>query len=188
MKKRWWLLLAILLVAALGSVIYYLWWSKSVKPYAVFKGNGYSFSYAKQIKAHSLTEADKQGRLTFKASEPINERPFLITAGYDDGLKAAAQSAHTTTYEIMLAGLKNILPKRYPAFKQQSFRTLVIDGKQAAEVMFTYTNNKVLVKEKLMAVMKDDDRIVNIAVQSHADAFDQLSKKYFDHVFQSLRF
>ena len=141
------------------------------------------------VSSKQLSDKDQQEKIVFRATEKLQNSPFLATLRYEEGLRIAASLAKVDTIELVLDGANKANPVRYPDYKKVSERRFQQDGKEAAEIIFTYTGlSKEVVKQRLILIAKDDNTAFYLALQSREDAFDKQNSTIFEIIASSLKF
>ncbi len=193
-KTLYLIIIFIMSITLLG--VYWLFWHKppvvdepNTRPETVNytdTSQGISLDYPKTATRNELSEADRQDKFIFRASEQ-QTRPYLITLRYEDGLRKASQVTKTPTMELLISNLDKAYPKRYENYKHASTKRYEVAGKQAAQVEFTYNGpSGELAKQRLVIVLKDENKAFYLSLQSKARDFNSLST-IFDDVANSLK-
>ena len=148
---------------------------------------GISFEYVSQhLAPKALSEQDKKDNIiaSFNGGGGV---PMLVTVQYEEGLSKVSNILKREPIDIVLENSAKVLPQKYPDYKKESERKFEYNGKQAAEIIFTYTgNNEEKIKQKLFILLKDRNTAFYMLAQSRERDFAQLETEVFDTSFQSL--
>jgi hypothetical protein len=142
----------------------------------------------KSFKPSNLSTEDKESKVLVRINR-VEEPPFLITLRYEDGLRLVTSLTRQDLIPMLLGNIDKVYPQRFTDYKSLSTRQFEQDGHKAAEIIFTYDGPAgEKVKQKFLIVDIDGNQVLYIAAQVKEVDFDQVNKRYFDRIFQSLTF
>lgn len=170
------------------------WWILMSRPKtAVFSSDiGLTFNYSERIEAQPLSDQERQEKKLLFRGVPKDSRltaPYLVQAWYEDKFRLAANLTKKEPLELLLENQKNSFPKLYPDYRELSLRRIERNGRKGAEILFTYQNAQgATIKQRLLAVLKDDDVAVYVSAQAKEGDFDLVNRRYFETIFTSVSF
>lgn len=184
--------LALLCVVAGGGVFWFLHTAGSQERTFVSDSVGLAFTHSDRIEAQTLSETEKTDKkLLFRGAPKDNsiDQPYLIQCWYEDKFRLAASLTKKEPLELLLENQKNSFPKLYPQYRELSLQRTERNGRKAAEIFFTYQNTqRVIVKQRLLVVLKDDDTAVYVSAQAREADFELVNRRYFQAIFASISF
>lgn len=135
-------------------------------------------SYPAAANVLSLTTQDVKDKFLFRVSGDAKP-PYIITLRYEDGLSIASQLSKTSTRQLLLENVSKAFPARYPGYKKLSERTYEHNGKQAAEVDFTYqAKDGSLARQSLYIFLRDENTAYYLSLQAKQSDFDKLNGSF----------
>jgi len=142
-------------------------------------------SYPKSAVVSELTDKDKSDRFILIANA-TGDKPYKIYLKYEDGLRAATALTKLSVLDFMLENLNKSYPRQFPAYSKLSEHRLQLNGKEAAEVIFTYSaSTGEVVKQQIVLVTKDNNKAFYLSMQAKETDFEAL-KETFQRVKQSV--
>ena len=148
---------------------------------------GLSLHYGEPLKLEVLSPQDQKDKFIFRMSS--KEPAMLISVRYEDGLRTISSLAKQEPLELLLGNIDKAYPQRFPGYSLSNEHKLKVDGKSAAELIFTYKGpNGELAKQRQYIVMKDGDMAIIVSTQSKGNDFESLNNKYFTPLLMSLHF
>ncbi len=147
---------------------------------------GVSFSYRADLAVRALSDQDKKDKYLFRAAQPSDQPPLLITLRYEKGIKAVADISKTEPLELLVSNTRLAYPKRFPGYREIRQRRYEINNHQAAEFVFSYQNKGEALKQQFLIVMKDDNTAYYLALQVKEGDYDKLFPAYFEPITNSL--
>lgn len=137
-------------------------------------------SYPAAANVLSLTAQDVKDKFLLRASGDAKPL-YSITLRYEDGLKTASQLSKTSTRQLLLDNVSKAFPVRYPGYTKLSERTFEHNGKQAAEVDFTYQGKDgALARQSLYIFLRDENTAYYLSLQAKQSDFDKLNGTFSD--------
>lgn len=150
---------------------------------------GAVLNYPPTALSQKITEQDKKDKIIFRARQiEGQEKAFLITLRYENGLRPLAQLAKMEPINLIINGVEKAYPQRFPNFKLLEMKKFSRDGRPGAEINFKYKGpSGENIRQRLLILMASDDRAVYLAGQTKQADFEDL-REDFDQIFDSLRF
>lgn len=151
----------------------------------------FEFSYDKaQTSVQQLSEQDTKERIVFRATETTNgQKPFLVTARYEKGLRTVSSISKVEPLDIILDGAERTLPQKFPEFHKVSSTKFDQHGDKAAELVYTYKGpTGETIKQKLYVLVNDGDVAAYITTQSREADYESLNDAFFKQITQSLKY
>lgn len=160
--------------------------TSSVRPNRTFQQQGVRLEYPDTMIIMRLTSQDTADRFIFRARTGTQDAAALLTVRYEQGIAKAANATKKQPLDLLLENIKGSYPQRYPAYKEEQQRRLVLHGYQAAEVIFTYNNPQGdRVRQRFMIVIKNTDTAYYISGQTIENKYTEINKQVFEPVFSS---
>ncbi len=113
--------------------------------------------------------------------------PANLTIYLEKGLRAATNLVKKEHLAIVSDTASRALPLTYPGYTKESEKLTEVAGKKAIEFVFEYTgkNSDVRIKQRLLGVLIDQDRIIYFRLQSMSTSYPELNNQYFETVLKS---
>src|SRR3990167_2890127 len=86
------IVLSIMTILLMVPVGWWLWQTKQDKTVS-FTSDYTSFKYDSDLMVQTISNQDKKDKYIFRAFQPENVSPFLITLRYEDGIKVVASTS-----------------------------------------------------------------------------------------------
>ena len=151
---------------------------------------GLTFSHSSQLVAAGVSNDDRDsGILNRWQAAPGTGAQLLITLRSEKSLGKAASLTGEQPIGVILDTISRTYPARFPGFSKVSQRQFEQSGRPVAEVVFTYdgeTNEQV--KQRFIAIMKDDDQALYLSMQAKESEFEELNNRFFNTITNSLAF
>lgn len=184
-------LFVMLVLLGAGAIFGGLWYSQKSTGWHTFSdpATRVVFEYPPSLVSQPIREADLKDKIIFRASEQAGDTPVLVTLRYEDGLRVLTNLVQRDLLDILVGNSDTMHPERFPGYQKISQQQFERHGKKASETIFTYRNPAgERIKQRLLIIVRDDDLAVYLAAQAREVDFDELSRRYFARMFQSLRF
>ncbi len=150
-------------------------------------GFGFKFSYKEPLKEERLSSQDTEDG--FLARLSAYDPALLLSVRRETGLRTPAQFAKTDVETMLGASIDKSLPDRYPEFTLESSTALEVGGKRALERVFSYRGpSGARAKQRLTAVLVDDNTALYISFQSTERVYDTVSDDYLKPLLSSVSF
>lgn len=152
---------------------------------------GLTFTHSSQlvVDAGVSNEDRDSGILNRWQAAPEAGAQLLVTLRTERDLATAANLSGQEPIEIILSTISRTYPSRFPGYSELSRREFEQDSRPAAEVIFTYDGEtSERVKQRFIAVMKDDDQALYLSLQAKDSDFDALNTRFFNSIADSLAF
>ncbi len=150
----------------------------------------FMFDYYQKMNLTQSSEEEKQKAEPFvRLTEGSLETSLLVSIRMEKGLRLVTSLTHQDLIPYLLNSAEGAHPQRFSGYHKQSEREFELSGKKAAEITFTYDSPAGgRIEQRFMIIAYDGNTALYFAAQAKEADFDQLNKKYFDRIFQSLTF
>ncbi|MDQ3094185.1 MAG: hypothetical protein M3Q70_03365 [bacterium] len=113
--------------------------------------------------------------------------PANVTIYLEKGLRAATNFVKQEHLAIVSDTASRALPQTYPGYTKESEKLLDVAGKKAIEFVFEYTgkDSDVRIKQRLLGVLIDQDRIIYFRLQSLSTSYEEINNQYFEYLLKS---
>jgi hypothetical protein len=188
MKKIIVILIATIFIVTASVIAFAAWQKAQWRPQRI-DDLGVHFLLHKSLTASQLSDEDKTNKIVFRINHETEERPFLMTFRYEDGLRLPTSLTHQDLIPMLLGNIDKAYPARFPGYQSLSTRQFEQTGHKAAEIIFTYqgpTGEKV--KQRFLMLDIDGNRVLYVAAQAKEADFAAVNKKVFNRLFESLSF
>lgn len=151
---------------------------------------GLTFSHSPQLVEAEVGNADRDsGILNRWQVAPETGIALLITLRKEQELSKAANLTGEEPIGIILNTISRTYPRRFPGYSELSRREFEQSSRPAAEIIFTYDGETgERVKQRFIAIMKDDDQALYLSLQAKDSEFDALNTRFFNAIANSLAF
>jgi hypothetical protein len=139
----------------------------------------------------SISKEDSQKGQLWEVTQPTGSRQeFVINAFYEQGdsLKKLTGYTKQPLRDSVMASINLQLPKQYPGYKELIQRNLTVNGTDASETIFEYTNSGARIKQRLLLLFKNSDTAVYIRAQAKAEEYEAINTQYFEPLLTSAKF
>lgn len=134
----------------------------------------------------SLSEQDQKDRVGLRLTSSGGV-PVSVVVRSEAELKAANPSGKDLLTQLLdNSGLS--FPKTFPDYNVISQKQFEIDGTRAGQVLFTYANQDVTIKQRFVIVIKDSDVAQYLVFQAPVLDFDMANSRYFEPMVRSARY
>jgi hypothetical protein len=182
-------------VALLGVGLFALMRDKPTSPAAVstaeqttvFKDEktGLSLDVPTGLKRAELSTSDIQNRVSLRLGK--DDEPISIVVRSETGLRAA-NPGDKDLLTLLLNNSSLSFPKTFTGYKLISQKQFDLHGSKAGEVLFTYTNQSTVIRQRFVIILKDQDTAQYLIFQSPDDGYQEANSKYFEPLVQSAEF
>jgi hypothetical protein len=182
--KRWLIAGLITALIGVGVTIYLI---SRPSPYNAFRDvqTGLSLNYKPPLKAVSLTAQDKMDNFILRLNS--TDPQMLVTARYETGLQSVAALSKQEILPLLLSNAPKTYSKLYPNYRLNSQKEMLLNGKKAAELNFSYLgSNNTSVHQRLLIIAKDGDTAIYIAAQAPESIYEEANLRYFNSLFDSI--
>lgn len=184
------LCLAGLAVVLVGVLVWHMkagsqQYVRSVEPQLslVYKGRELTVYDGRPLEAK-----DQSGTVVEFVKGSYATSELLLSIEYERRLRLVAGITKQDLLTFLKSSSDRTLPQRFKGFHEQSRRDFQLNGKQAFEIVFTYTGpHGQLVMDRLVTVIRDDDSALYLFAQANADQFAGFNRRYFDPMIRSLK-
>ncbi len=179
----------LVITSIVGGVFFF--WQEARTPIFHDTATLLTIRYPIAVVRAGITDDDKRAKIIFRATESGIEAatPFLITARYEDGLRKISSMLRYDILDILTDNVDKLFPGQYPKFEKIDEKRYSLNGKKAAEIVFSYLSPVgEEVKQRFVIVMRDEDMAMYMTAQAKEKDFESLNKKYFENIISSLRF
>ena len=140
---------------------------------------GLQFKYDSALKLQELSQQDVTDKFIFRLAS--TDPAILVSIRYEEGLSAVSALANQDIYDLLVANTLKALPQRYPDFKLQNQQKLQIAGREALDIVFTYTGpNGSEATQRFIVLVKDPNTAIYISAQTSTSDFKTLNTNYLD--------
>ena len=140
---------------------------------------GLQFKYDSALKLQELSQQDVTDKFIFRLAS--TDPAILVSIRYEEGLSAVSALANQDIYNLLVANTLKALPQRYPDFKLQNQQKLQIAGREALDIVFTYTGpNGSEATQRFIVLVKDPNTAIYISAQTSTSDFKTLNTNYLD--------
>lgn len=151
---------------------------------------GLTFSHNPQLLEAGVSNEEREdGILNRWQAAPGTSAQLLITLRSENSLAKVASLTGEQPIAIVLDTISRTYPSRFPGFNESSRREFEQSSRPAAEVVFTYDGDTgERVKQRFIAIMKDDDQAIYLSLQAKDSEFEALNARFFNAIADSLAF
>lgn len=184
-------LMTIGMIFFLGAAAFGIWrYQERQWTTFVFDNPKFSFDYPQVLKLEPLPDEEQKSlKVLFRASQGELPDELNVNLRQETGLRLPLTLTKQEMISMLLSNAADSFPQRFPDFKKVAEREFAHAGKRAAELYFTYTGPAgEKIKQRLLIIAYDGDTALYFATQSKTSDFDELNRKYFDRMFESLGF
>lgn len=178
-------------VLVLGGVAYGIWrYQQSQWQHLTNADPKFGFDYHKKMNLTRVSEEEKKkGQIFIRLTEGTILQPLLVSIRLEKGLRLVTSLTRQEMIPYLLNSVEGAHPQRFPEYTKESEREFELSGKKAAELLFTYTGPAgEKIKQRFLIVAYDGDTALYFAAQAKTSDFDSLNQRYFNRMFESLRF
>ena len=169
----------------------YAWWQELPNWTTIeFTNPNFTFSYPDSFQSTETEDEEESQRaeMLFRATEgELKDTPLVFTIQKEKGLRIAVSLSRMDFISNLLRNIDRMYPQKYSEFKKLDEKTFKHNGKNAAEIYFTYVGPAgEVIKQRFMIVEYDGGTALYVSAQTKESDFNGLNKKYFDRMFDSL--
>ncbi len=179
-------------MVVIGLFAGYTWYSNAQWVEATFTNPAVAIKYHRDIIPTDLAvdTAVPLGttEVLFRA-EKTGEMPLLISLRKETGLLLVTSLTKASLIDNLLRNVERAFPLRFSNYIEFSRETSELNGRQTATIVFTYAGpTGEIIKQRLLIVAYDADTALYLSAQAQAKEFDSLERRYFNKIFESLKF
>lgn len=151
------------------------------------KSQEISFEYiSSELTSKQLSEQDKKDNIIARYSG--TNTPMQLYVQYEKDLAKVSNLTRREPLDVVLSNSDKVFPQKFPNYKEMTERRFEFEGKEAAEIIFTYTgNNQKKIKQRFLVVIKDQDTAFYMIGQTGEETFETINREIFEPTFQSFR-
>lgn len=190
MKRKYWLigavLVGLLVIGLIWFFVYRVTWETLVVDQPKL-----SLEYPEFFNQTALSAEDTENKI---AARLVNESerldtPVLVSIRYEEGLRSVAALTRQDIVDMLLANANRAYPDRFNDYSKVTERKFDLAGREAAELVFTYTGTDgTAVKQRFVIIDIDGNVAVYLAAQTKASDFETINAAYFERMITSLSF
>lgn len=192
MSKRFLFLLVFLLlcVLSLGSAGLYFYLSRPTWQTYQNDELKVKLDWPDNFQTVALTEPDEESGIVFKIERAKPEAQVFLRHEADLG---PIRFTGKTILEYLIETIDRTYPNRFPDYRKEDQRMLVLAGQNATEFVFTYSGKdkkgkEIRIKQRYLLIVKDEENIAFfLSCQAPEKNFPQ-SQKDFERIISSFTF
>jgi hypothetical protein len=134
--------------------------------------------------------SEAKGQLWEVTQPESSMQPFVINAFYEQGVSLKKLTGYTkqSLRDSVVSNVNIQLPKQFPEYRELTQRNLTINGIEANETIFEYTNARARVKQRLVLLFKNSDTAIYIRGQARSEDYEEINSRYFEPLISSAKF
>ena len=198
MNKKWYIFSGIAVIVLLSAGTFFVVGNKKESQITDVKGTqttqniakdpitGLEFTYDSALKVQELSQQDISDKFIFRLAS--TNPAILVSIRYEEGLSAVSALANQDVYDILATNTLKALPQRYPDFKLQTQQKIQLAGREALDVVFTYTGpNGNQATQRFVVLVKDPNTAIYISAQTSSTEYEDLNNQYIDKLVNSIK-
>jgi hypothetical protein len=181
------ILISLAILIGIGLAALYITRDQSKRQATSFSGEGVSLNYHEDLSPRSLSKRDKSDKFILRLGRGDTD-DLLINLRYETGLQILGTLSKNPLHQQLADNAARNYPERFPEYKEQSRRTFKVDGRDASELVFSYTNKGVTLTQRLVIAPKDDATAYYFTGQTRQANYEVFNRRYFEPAVASLAF